>query len=99
MNLRNAWENFSNIYSSLSLVYLSVKRAGQVVNTVNHSLVLPELLFTAPKDFIYLRLHGGSNRMSVFFLNRLKIYNAMSVSSVNLNTSEMSKNNILQSCC
>lgn len=43
MNLSNAWENFSDVYSSFSLAYFSVKRTGQVVNTVNHSLVLPEL--------------------------------------------------------
>lgn len=60
MNLSNAWENFSNIYSSFSLADFSVKRARQVVNTVNHSLVLLELLSTkasASKAFIYLQLH------------------------------------------
>lgn len=69
MNLSNAWENFSNIYSSFSLVHFLVKRAGQVVNTVNHSLVLPELFSPragAPKDFIYLQLHGESNLVSGF---------------------------------
>ncbi len=69
MNLSNAWENFSNIYSSFSLAYFSVKRAGQVVNTVNHSLVLPELLSpkaSGPEDFIYLQPHGESNLMSSF---------------------------------
>ena len=69
MNLSNAWENFGNIYSSFSLAYFSVKRAGQVVNTVNHSLVLPELFSPkagAPKDFIYLQPHGESNLVSSF---------------------------------
>lgn len=70
MNLSNAWENFSNVYSSFSLAYFSVKRAGQVVNTVNHSLVLPELFSPrpcTPKDFIiYLQLHGESTPMSKF---------------------------------
>lgn len=49
--------------------YFLVKRAGKVVNTVNHSLVLPELFSpkaSAPKDFIYLQLHGESNLVSSF---------------------------------
>lgn len=68
MNLSNAWENFSNIYSSFSLAYFSVKRVGQV-NTVNHSLVLSELLSpkaSASKDFIYLQPCGESNLVSSF---------------------------------
>lgn len=69
MNLSNAWENFSNIYSSFTLSFYSVKGAGQVVNTVNHSLVLPELLSpkaAVPEDFIYLQQHGESNLVSGF---------------------------------
>lgn len=69
MNLSNAWENVYDIYSSFSLAYFSVKRTSQVVNTVNQSLVLPELLSTkavASKDLIYLQLRGESNPMSSF---------------------------------
>lgn len=66
MNPSNAWENFSNIYSSFSSApFLSEKsRAGLLVNTVNHSLVLPQSLSPktgTSKDFIYLRLCGESS--------------------------------------
>lgn len=83
MNPSNAWENFSDIYSSSSSAYFSVKRAGQVVNTVNHSLVLPELL--SPK-----RLHLFTTtrwvQSCVKFSNRPKTYNASTVRCVTFNT-------------
>lgn len=62
-------KTFSNIYSSFSLAYFSVKRASQVVNTVNHSLGSARVAFTkasASKDFIYLQPHGVYNLMSSF---------------------------------
>lgn len=94
MNLSNAWENFSNIYSSFSLAYFSVKRAEQVVNTVNHSLVLPELFSaeaSAPKR-LHLFTTAQWVQSRVKFLNRLKIYNASTVHCVNFTAAETSQN-------
>lgn len=99
MNLSNAWENFSKVYSSLGLAYFSVKRAGRVVNTVNHSLVLPQCFHPGPAPPKTSSIYSSVVRpiWCQLFLNSFKINNASTVHCVTFNTAGMSQSKMITS--
>lgn len=96
MNLSNAWENFSNIYSSFSFsLFLSEKsrQSGEYSKSLFSSA---RAVFTQGQcpQRLHLFTTAWWVQSCVRFLNRLKIYNTSTVHCVNVTRVEKNKRKI-----